>query len=144
MYNGFIETTDKKYIEKHAEEIWNIMQRSYANIGGFKAFSTIEEMLLRVTLLRYGLNNEGIIISAAIYDNKKGIREIPQAYYDFITSIYGEIINNYMNKRSVKLRTGLLRTTKLMLSWMKIIPEGNMEEVAHKIEMPILGKIIFI
>lgn len=302
MYNGFIETTDKKFIEKHAEEIWNIMQRSYANIGRFKTFSSIEEMLLRVTLLRYGLNNEGNIICAAIYDNKKGgeklvgcgtlhntqdeknilynivlndtinfsqwhwaevsgamerifqkaggnpipselasdiltkpshyfkldddshyyrlinnvwhrkiiygfkdalvyntvmdnfsqltgftaykewkeytntkkviklfewekdntysrvkfclnicdrfidlwddegIREIPQTYYDFISSIYEEIVNNYMNKRSVKLRSGLLRTTKLILSWMKIIPEGNMREVAHKIAMPILGK----
>lgn len=31
----FKETSDKEFIRYHADEIWDIMQRSYAPIGGF-------------------------------------------------------------------------------------------------------------
>ncbi len=68
----FIETTDKKFIENHATEIWNIMERSYSNIGGFLTYEKIDEMINRISLLRYGINRNNDIVAAAIYDNRKG------------------------------------------------------------------------
>lgn len=298
----FIETTNKGFIERHANEIWNIMQRSYSNIGGFLTYPTIDKMINNVSLMRYSFDKDYRICSAAIYDSRKdgqkligcgtlngekrekdilydivlddttnfskwhwaevsgamerifqkaggnpipsrfakeilkkplsdfnidndshyyrlinnkwyrkiiygfkdeetyhnvmnsfskytgftdykdwkkytnsknvvrifewedcerynrvqfcldvcdrfidlgddnSIYEVPKAYYDFISSIYKEITENYIHKRSVQKRGGLLRAVKYDLSTILIIPEGDMKEMAQKIAMPILGK----
>lgn len=34
-FKPFKETDDIKFIKTHGDEIWDIMQRSYAPIGGF-------------------------------------------------------------------------------------------------------------
>lgn len=73
MAKRFAERTkDKQFIKKHADEIWNIMERSYASIGGFKTYSSIYEMIGRVSLIRYGTDNKDNIICAALYDDNKG------------------------------------------------------------------------
>ncbi len=60
------------------------------------------------------------------------IYEIPKAYHDFISGIYKEVTENYMHKRSVVTRKPLLNAVKFELSFVTIIPEGNMKETMKK------------
>jgi len=60
--------TKKKYLK----QVWNILQRSYASIGGIKGdgFGSPEEML-RMPMWKIGVRN-GVVHAVSIYRDKNG------------------------------------------------------------------------
>ena len=71
-FKHFKETDDRDFIKYHADEIWDIMQRSYASIGGFLTYKNIDDMLKRVEYIRYGCGINNTILTAALYSKNKG------------------------------------------------------------------------
>lgn len=71
-FKPFKETDDIKFIKTHADEIWDIMQRSYAPIGGFLTYKNIDDMLERVGYIRYGDWVNNTMSAAALYSKNKG------------------------------------------------------------------------
>lgn len=72
-YFNAIELEDKK---KYAKEIWDMLQRSYAPIGGVhgNGFHNIDDMVKSNHMFKVGIRN-GKPVMAAIYKNKDGGRK---------------------------------------------------------------------
>jgi len=71
-FNAF-KPEDKK---KYAQEIWDMLQRSYAPIGGIhgSGFNSIDDMVNANHMIKVGIRN-GKPVMAAIYKNKDGARK---------------------------------------------------------------------
>ena len=59
---------DKSYIKKHINEIWDLLQKGYEKIGGFKSFQTPKDLLKKTPFLRLGYCNENIV-AIAVYND---------------------------------------------------------------------------
>lgn len=62
---------DKSYIKKHINEIWDLLQKGYEKIGGFKSFQTPKDLLKKTPFLRLGYCNENIV-AIAVYNSYLG------------------------------------------------------------------------
>ena len=71
----FINLFDKKDIEPYLPQIWDIMQRTYEPIGGFKTAQTPEELLDKTYLAKLVRKN-GKIVAASLYSDKYGRKAI--------------------------------------------------------------------
>ena len=71
-FNAF-KTNDKA---KYAQEIWDMLQRSYAPIGGIHGdgFNNIEDMIQSNHMFKVGLSS-GKPVMVAVYKNKNGGRK---------------------------------------------------------------------
>lgn len=71
MLEGFYDTDNQYELEKYSKEIWNILQNSYKNIGGFLTYSNIDDMLMNTSFSTlYFKDNR--LVSCAIYKNALG------------------------------------------------------------------------
>lgn len=71
MLNGYYDTENEKDLEKYSKEIWNILQNSYKNIGGFLTYNTINDMLRNTSMASMYFCNDSML-SCAIYKNVLG------------------------------------------------------------------------
>jgi hypothetical protein len=71
----FINLFDKEDIKPYIQDIWNIMQRTYEPIGGFKTANSPEELLNKINLAKLVRKNNKIV-AAALYTDKYGRKAI--------------------------------------------------------------------
>jgi hypothetical protein len=71
----FINLFDKEDIKPYIQDIWNIMQRTYEPIGGFKTANSPEELLDKINLAKLVRKNNKIV-AAALYTDKYGRKAI--------------------------------------------------------------------
>jgi hypothetical protein len=71
----FINLFSKEDIKPYIQDIWNIMQRTYEPIGGFKTANTPEELLSKISLAKLVRKNNKIV-AAALYSDKYGRKAI--------------------------------------------------------------------
>lgn len=71
----FINLFKKEEIKPYIQDIWNIMQRTYEPIGGFKTASSPDELLNKVSFAKL-VRKDNKIIAAALYKDKYGRKAI--------------------------------------------------------------------
>jgi len=71
----FVNLFKKEDIEPYIEDIWNIMQRTYEPIGGFKTANSPEELLNKISFAKLVRKNDKIV-AAALYKDKYGRKAI--------------------------------------------------------------------
>ena len=71
----FINLFNKEDIQKYIDDIWDIMQLTYAPIGGFKTANSPQELLNKIYLAKLVRKN-GKIVAAALYSDKYGRKAI--------------------------------------------------------------------
>ena len=62
---------DNEFIKSHKDVIWDILQRGYENMGGFKGFQTQKDMLKKSPFYTLGLC-DGEIITVTVYNTYLG------------------------------------------------------------------------
>lgn len=65
------DSNDKEFILKNKEIIWDILQCGYENIGGFKGFRSIKDMIKKSPYYTLGFCN-GEIITVSVYNTYLG------------------------------------------------------------------------
>jgi hypothetical protein len=103
--------------EKYAEEVWNMLQISYAPIGGFLTATDISDLLKKSNLWKIILRN-GKISAVKIYRDQFGFKSIAsatdgthQGRHDLIM-VMGMMLN--LGVRGLKYR---VRQKKLCFEW---------------------------
>jgi hypothetical protein len=71
----FVNLFGKEKIEPYLNDIWNIMQKTYEPVGGFKTASSPEELLNKVDFAKLVRKNNKII-AAVLYKDKLGRKSI--------------------------------------------------------------------
>lgn len=66
LSDGIHEITDEAQLKQYSQTIWNILQFAYKDLGGFKGYDSIEEMLNLMSFATLCVNN-GRIVACAIY-----------------------------------------------------------------------------
>ena len=61
--------------DKYGEEVWDMLQRSYAAIGGFKTASSLEELIEKSGMWKLVLR-DGIVSAVKIYRDQFGKKSI--------------------------------------------------------------------
>jgi hypothetical protein len=75
LLERFVNLFKKEDIQPYIQDIWNIMQRTYEPIGGFKTANSPEELLSKISLAKLVRKNNKII-AAALYKDKYGRKAI--------------------------------------------------------------------
>lgn len=71
----YVNVQDKKEMEIYIDKVWDILQRTYEPIGGFKTAKTKEELIKKTDFLKM-VRRKDKIVSVALYKNKKGRKAI--------------------------------------------------------------------
>jgi hypothetical protein len=71
----FINLIGEDNIKPYIQDIWNIMQRTYKSIGGFKTANSPEELLNKVSFAKL-VKKDNKIIAAILYKDKLGRKTI--------------------------------------------------------------------
>jgi hypothetical protein len=71
----FVNLFKKEDIKPYIQDIWDIMQRTYEPIGGFKTANTPEELLNDISLAKL-VRKDNKIVAAALYKDKYGRKAI--------------------------------------------------------------------
>lgn len=78
-YNQLIERAinlfDPQDKEKYGDEVWNILQTSYAKLGGFKSAANVEELIQKTHLWKL-IKRDGHITAVGIYRDMMGRKSI--------------------------------------------------------------------
>lgn len=72
---SFINAFTPEEKEKYGKEVWDILQKSYASIGGFHSANNIEELIRDSYLWKMNRKN-GKIVAVRIYKDKHGRKSI--------------------------------------------------------------------
>jgi hypothetical protein len=70
---------DKEELRPYIDEVFDIMQRTYEPIGGFKTARTPEELLSKAGFAKL-VRKEGRIVAAAVYKDQRGRKAIAKGY----------------------------------------------------------------
>lgn len=65
------EEEDKNFILLNIDKIWDILEKSYESLGGFKGFRNQKDMLKKCPFYRIGFSN-GEIITVSVYNDYLG------------------------------------------------------------------------
>jgi len=71
----YVNLLNKSDMEKYADIVWDIMQKSYAVCGGFKTAATPEDLIKKSSMWKLSRKNDKII-AAAVYKDKFGRKAI--------------------------------------------------------------------
>lgn len=76
-YKNFIGPNSKEQREKWADEVWSILQKSYAPIGGIKGngFKNKEDMIENIPFWKLYTKNDKVV-AAAFYKDKGGRKAV--------------------------------------------------------------------
>jgi hypothetical protein len=61
--------------EKYAEKVWDVLQTSYADIGGFSTASTLDELIQKFSLWKIVVRN-GIVTAVKVYRDQFGRKSV--------------------------------------------------------------------
>lgn len=85
MQERFVNAVDTKQMMqdlkvKYADQVWNILQKSYADIGGIKGsgFSSKEDMIANIPFWKMVINN-GTVHGVVLYKDKDGRKSVAMA-----------------------------------------------------------------
>lgn len=93
---------DYEYIKNNSELLWGMIQKAYSNIGGFKSFKNIKEMLKRSNLITLGYYNN-IIVAVSLYNNYLGgNKEVAIAAITGPLHKYGVVLVEQIIQRNIK------------------------------------------
>lgn len=133
LLERYINLFKKEDIAHYIDDIWDIMERTYEPIGGFKSASSKEELLNDIYLAKLVRKNNKII-AAALYRDKFGRKAIAKGSdgssegKNAIKKIYFEDINQ---KRAWGEFSG--KAESIMLKYGGIpIPNDFAEEILNK------------
>lgn len=73
--DGVYELSSKDDFEQYKNDIWKILQRSYKPLGGFKSYSSPDDMVQRISLAILCVSN-GRIVACAIYRDELGEQKL--------------------------------------------------------------------
>ena len=71
LKDGIYEISDEAQLKQYSNIIWQILQNSYKELGGFKSYDSIDEMLGLISLATICVRN-GKIVACAIYRGDLG------------------------------------------------------------------------
>lgn len=65
--------SDEETKRKYASDVWDILQKSYADIGGIKGsgFKTIDDMVKNIPFWKLSVH-DGVVDAVAMYKDKGG------------------------------------------------------------------------
>ena len=75
LNESFVNLWDKSDKEKYADEIWEILQKSYEKIGGFKSYEDKEDMIKDSSLWKI-VKKDGKIVFVSVYKDKFGRKAV--------------------------------------------------------------------
>lgn len=90
---------DKDIKERYINQVWNILQNSYKELGGLFGFSDEKDLLKSNNIWKLVRRNENIITAVAIYKTRMGGRKLvaggsdgtAQGKHDFYTICYEDV-----------------------------------------------------
>ncbi|BAV39180.1 hypothetical protein BPT24_057 [Tenacibaculum phage pT24] len=71
----YVNLTSKEQMRENIDVIWDILQRTYAPIGGFLTAKTKEDLINKTDFIKM-VRREGRIVAVALYKDKKGRKAI--------------------------------------------------------------------
>lgn len=71
----FINLNTEQEIKKHIDTIWEILQKSYAPIGGFKSAKSKEDLVQKAKMVKM-VRREGKIVAVKVYKDSLGRKSI--------------------------------------------------------------------
>jgi hypothetical protein len=76
-YKNFIGSSSKPQREKWADQVWNILQKSYAPIGGIKGsgFASKQDMIDNIPFWKI-YTKQDKVVAAALYKDKNGRKSV--------------------------------------------------------------------
>jgi hypothetical protein len=134
----YINLSKKEDIEPYLKDIWDIMQFSYKEIGGFKTASTPQELLDKINFAKLVRKN-GKIVAATLYKDKYGRKAIGGGY-DGSNIGKESLINIFREDATMKRSWGEFSgaPAHLMIRYGGIpVPNDMAEEI---LGVPILSK----
>ena len=77
LVERFINLFDPKEKEKYADEVWNMLQKSYEKVGGLhgSGFNSKEDMIKNMPFWKLAKKN-GKIIAVSLYKDKEGRKRV--------------------------------------------------------------------
>jgi len=75
LLERYVNLFGKDQIAPYIDDIWNILQKSYAPIGGFRTAASKEDLLNKVDFAKLARKN-GKIVAAAVYKDKHGRKTV--------------------------------------------------------------------
>lgn len=72
LADGIYEFEDRNEIKKYSSIVWDIMQKSYSKLGGFKSYKSKEDMENLVSLMVICVLNKQVVASAIYRDDLGG------------------------------------------------------------------------
>jgi hypothetical protein len=71
LIERYVNLLSKEDKEKYADEVWDILQSSYKDIGGFKSADNKEELIKDSSIWKL-IRKNGKIVTVSIYKDKNG------------------------------------------------------------------------
>ena len=110
--NLFLSDVDKR--KKYADDVWNILSKSYAPVGGLKGggFNSKEEMIAKIPFWKI-LKKSGKVVAVIMYKDKNGRKSVALG-----TTPEGknELAREFVN--DLKRNRALMELSKAALSFM--------------------------
>ena len=135
--DGNYEFVNDADIKKYSKCIWDILQRSYRNLGGFKSYETIDEMTNLISLAIICVRNKEIV-ACAIYRDDLGGQKLngcgtidgSEKNKEILRSIIKEDIENLKKYRWVEVSYPLEKWFKELGG--NPIPSAIAHKLLHK------------
>lgn len=74
-FKNLFRPDDKK---KYVDEVWELLQKSYASIGGIKGsgFTSKEDMMFKIPFWKLYTNSNGKVVAVVMYKDKEGRKSV--------------------------------------------------------------------
>lgn len=114
---------DKSYIKNHINEIWELLQKGYEKIGGFKGFQSTKDLLKKSPFLKIGYINNNIV-AIAVYNSYLGGNKCVG-----LTCVKDERHNTSLKLLEMVLEYDIINWQQ----WVWIEASGKVEEMCRKL-----------
>lgn len=131
---------------KYADEVWNLLQKSYAPIGGIKGsgFSSKQDMIDNIPFWKLGVKN-GKVVAVIMYKDKGGRKSVAfgsdgsDASVPVVRDIFKNDITRAYGEKSKAALGKLLKTIPWNVLKAYAIPPEKVERTLRKDVTPVKG-----
>lgn len=75
LFEHFVNVFDADQKRKYADQVWDIMQKSYEKVGGFGTASSADELIAKSSLWKLVVRN-GHVYAAFLYKDQQGRKSV--------------------------------------------------------------------
>jgi hypothetical protein len=75
LFEHFVNLFDEDSKKKYADQVWDILQKSYASVGGFHSAASTEELIAKTGLWKLTVRN-GKVFAVSLYKDHLGRKSI--------------------------------------------------------------------